>query len=73
MKLGVLKHNIVGYIMRETNLLWTIRLSDWRGIVVKRPRFENGAYVFDCCTSNDVQNITIKEYWLIWLKLSISG
>ena len=61
-ELGVLKRNIVGYILIETDFLWTTRLSDWRHIVVIRPRFDNGAYVFDGCTSNDAQNIVLKKY-----------
>ena len=48
--------------MRETDFLWIIRPSDWRNIVVTKPRFEIGSYVFNALTSNDVQNIVIEEF-----------
>ena len=63
---------MVGYVMRETKWALTVHCGCENDIVIRKPRYENGAYRYEHCT-NHQKDIYIQEYWPIRLKISISG
>ena len=63
---------MIGYVIGETKVKLTVRCSNEQDIVMKKPRLENGVYVFDGC-SNKEKDVFIVEYWPIRFKVSVSG
>ena len=62
----------VGYIIRDTKLSFTVRCAAAKDIVMRKPRFENGEYIYKDC-SDRRNELFITQYWPICLKLSIGG
>ena len=63
---------MVGYIIRETKVTFTVRCGYAKDIIMRKPRFENGRYVYDAC-SDFSNELSITQYWTIRFKISISG
>ena len=63
---------MIGYIVSDTKLSFTVRCGYAKDIVMRKPRFENGAYVCDDCSDHH-NKLFITQYWPIRFKISISG
>ena len=63
---------MIGYVMRETKSSFTVRCGRAKEIVVRKPRLENGIYMYDNCCDYS-KDVYIQQYWPIRFKVSISG
>eukprot|EP00560_Eucampia_antarctica_P006648 CAMPEP_0197829742 /NCGR_PEP_ID=MMETSP1437-20131217/6291_1 /TAXON_ID=49252 ORGANISM="Eucampia antarctica, Strain CCMP1452" /NCGR_SAMPLE_ID=MMETSP1437 /ASSEMBLY_ACC=CAM_ASM_001096 /LENGTH=47 /DNA_ID= /DNA_START= /DNA_END= /DNA_ORIENTATION= len=45
---------MIGYVIRETKVKFTVRFSGGQDIVMRKPRFEDGGYICDDSTNNEM-------------------
>ena len=63
---------MVGYVICETKMKFTVHCSCEDDITLRKPRFKDGVYIFDDCTDYE-KDVYIAQYWPIRFKVSVSG
>ena len=63
---------MVGYVIGETKVKLTVCCSYEHDITLRKPRLEDGVYVYNDCTNYE-KDVYIVQYWPIRFKVSISG